>query len=433
MTKFHLGLMLLVVVAASLRAQPSVNLSIDTNPSPRWLLFSAGVSVDGGEGQQLSAYVSRNGAMIASGSGETSIWVGTPTQANGQTEYSGCGSWYDNNTGLQEEWRFETALVGVAADYQPPTTPTSLVASNATPTSFTLSWAASTDNTALKEYFIRRDFNPTNWDGSTTTTTFNAPGYTGAIQADIPYRYEVCARDVYGNTSPWSEVLIVTLYPPSPAIRIQPVSQMANDIGASVSFVALASGYPAPGYQWKKDGVNINGATNATFTIPSVQTSDVANYFVTATNSVGSADSLAVALTIDTRPTTPATLNYAEKTHSSVTLLWSASTDNVGVVGYNVYRDGVELIGTTSDCVFVDSNRSAGTTYTYTVKALDGSGKLSDPSPQLSVTTNASPTADDDNDRLPNLVEVALGTTATTTTGDSNNQTTQQKIHRPIQ
>jgi hypothetical protein len=60
----------------------------------------------------------------------------------------------------------------------------------------------------------------------------------------------------------------------------------------------------------------------------------------------------------------------------SVSLAWNASTDNVGVAGYHVYRNEV-LIGTSSTTSFTDTTASPSTQYSYTVRAFDAAGNES--------------------------------------------------------
>ena len=67
---------------------------------------------------------------------------------------------------------------------------------------------------------------------------------------------------------------------------------------------------------------------------------------------------------------------------------WSASTDNVGVAGYRVFRNGNQ-IGTTASTSYADSGLTASTTYAYTVRAYDAAGNVSASSATLNVTTTA--------------------------------------------
>ena len=69
-------------------------------------------------------------------------------------------------------------------------------------------------------------------------------------------------------------------------------------------------------------------------------------------------------------------------------LSWTASTDNVGVTGYQVLRNGTQ-IGTTTSTSYTDTSVAANTTYTYTVQAYDAAGNVSAASSGLSVTTPA--------------------------------------------
>ena len=91
-------------------------------------------------------------------------------------------------------------------------------------------------------------------------------------------------------------------------------------------------------------------------------------------------------------PTSPTGLAATTVTASAVALSWTASTDNVGVAGYTVYRDGTAL-GTTaaSTTTYTDSTVAASTIYSYTVDAFDIAGNHSTASTVLPVTTPAPP------------------------------------------
>ncbi|TDD61621.1 hypothetical protein E1263_06955 [Kribbella antibiotica] len=87
-----------------------------------------------------------------------------------------------------------------------------------------------------------------------------------------------------------------------------------------------------------------------------------------------------------TPPSTPTGLAATGTTSSSVSLAWNASTDNVGVTGYAVYRNGTE-VATASGTTYTDTGRTASTSYTYTVKARDAAGNLSAVSNSVTATT----------------------------------------------
>jgi endoglucanase len=87
-----------------------------------------------------------------------------------------------------------------------------------------------------------------------------------------------------------------------------------------------------------------------------------------------------------TPPTAPANLAVTGTTSSSVSLSWTAATDNVGVTGYDVYR-GPTLAGTTAGTTFTDTGLTPATAYSYTVKAFDAAGNLSAASAAVTATT----------------------------------------------
>jgi chitodextrinase len=90
-----------------------------------------------------------------------------------------------------------------------------------------------------------------------------------------------------------------------------------------------------------------------------------------------------------TPPTTPASL-AASPGDRQVALSWSASSDNVGVSGYRVYRDGVQTAQTTGTS-YTDTGLTDGATYSYTVEAFDAAGNHSAQSSAVSATPMAPP------------------------------------------
>ncbi|WP_206098794.1 S8 family serine peptidase [Paenibacillus paeoniae] len=89
-------------------------------------------------------------------------------------------------------------------------------------------------------------------------------------------------------------------------------------------------------------------------------------------------------------PSVPTLLTAANVTSSSVELSWSASVDNVGVIGYDIYQDGVK-IGVSAGTSYTVTGLAASTAYSFTVKAKDAAGHVSSASTALAVTTNAPP------------------------------------------
>jgi chitodextrinase len=95
-----------------------------------------------------------------------------------------------------------------------------------------------------------------------------------------------------------------------------------------------------------------------------------------------------------TAPTAPGSLHVTAHTSTSVTLAWTASTDNVGVTGYRVLQvtgSSTTPVGSTAGNVtsFTVNGLTASTAYTFDVQALDAAGNISQPSNQVTLTTDA--------------------------------------------
>lgn len=92
-------------------------------------------------------------------------------------------------------------------------------------------------------------------------------------------------------------------------------------------------------------------------------------------------------------PTTPSGVAATAPVANRVDVIWTASTDNVGVAGYTVYRDGSEIAKLSASATsYTDTSVTGSTTYSYTVDAFDAFGNRSDASSAASATTPAPPT-----------------------------------------
>jgi len=168
----------------------------------------------------------------------------------------------------------------------------------------------------------------------------------------------------------------------------------AGSTGVNLSWSASTDNVGVTGYIVRRNGVQV--ATPATTTYADTGLSDgtTYSYTVAARDAAGniSANSASVSVTLadTTAPTTPAGLTAAAAGSTGVNLSWSASTDNVGVTGYIVRRNGVQ-VATPATTSFADTGLSAATTYSYTVAARDAAGNISANSTSVSVTTPPPP------------------------------------------
>ncbi|MFF2819941.1 cellulase family glycosylhydrolase [Kitasatospora cineracea] len=85
-------------------------------------------------------------------------------------------------------------------------------------------------------------------------------------------------------------------------------------------------------------------------------------------------------------PSVPGGLTVGATTASSVSLSWTASTDDTAVTGYDVYRNGTK-VGSPTGTSYTDSGLSAATAYSYTVRAKDAAGNVSAASAAVTATT----------------------------------------------
>jgi lysophospholipase L1-like esterase/chitodextrinase len=91
-----------------------------------------------------------------------------------------------------------------------------------------------------------------------------------------------------------------------------------------------------------------------------------------------------------TAPTVPTGLTALPASATQINLSWNASTDNVGVAGYRVFRNGVAL-ATTSSTAYQDGGLAADMSYYYSVQAYDSASNQSSISAAVSATTGAAP------------------------------------------
>jgi chitodextrinase len=94
-----------------------------------------------------------------------------------------------------------------------------------------------------------------------------------------------------------------------------------------------------------------------------------------------------------TAPTAPQNLSAAVQGSAQINLTWSASSDNVGVAGYDVYRNGAK-IATTASTSYSVTGLTPSTTYSFFVMARDNANNVSPASNTVSATTASASSAD---------------------------------------
>jgi len=121
-------------------------------------------------------------------------------------------------------------------------------------------------------------------------------------------------------------------------------------------------------------------------------------------------------------PSVPGGLAASNVAATQLTVSWTASTDNVGVAGYQVYRNG-SFLRTTPATAYTDTGLAASTAYTYTVAAFDYANNVSEQAAPLVVTTTApGPTFVQQNYATPQTPQSVVAVTygAAQTAGNTN-------------
>ncbi len=136
----------------------------------------------------------------------------------------------------------------------------------------------------------------------------------------------------------------------------------------------------------------------------------------------------------DTTPPNAPTGLTASAGDSQVALSWNAASDNVGVVGYRVFRDGTQ-VATPTGTAYTDAGRVNGASYSYIVKAVDSAGNLSGASNAVSATPQAPPTGGAPiGESLPARLPQSAGSTFyVSPSGSDSNAGTQAAPWRTVQ
>jgi chitodextrinase len=289
---------------------------------------------------------------------------------------------------------YTVIIQGSGPDVEAPSAPTSLTASNTTQTTTDLSWNASTDNVGVTGYDVYQD-------GSVIATVTGTNYQVTGLTASTTYAFYVVAFDAEGNESNNSNTAnVTTLDPPdtqAPTVPTNLVASNTTQTTTDLSWSASSDNVGVTGYYVYQDGVNIATVSGTTYQAVGLSPETSYSFNVAAfdaasnTSSQSNTANVTTLVQPDTQaPTAPTSLTASNTTQTTTDLSWNASTDNVGVSGYDVYQDG-SVIATVTSTSYQVTGLTASTTYTFYVVAFDLAGNQSSASNTANVTTLSPP------------------------------------------
>jgi chitodextrinase len=275
----------------------------------------------------------------------------------------------------------EVATTAAPSDTAAPTAPV-LSGSTATPSTVKVNWTAATDNVGVTGYDVYvRGVKVGTVDAS--TLTYTATGLASSTQ----YKFEVSAFDAAGNHSAMSNAVYKsttadTVAPSAPTLSAGTTTSSSIDL----SWTAATDNVGVTAYNVYVNDVlthtlsgttlsdTVSGLSASTSYALKVSAVDAAS---NATSSNVVTQSTTAAVTDTTAPTAPV-LSGSTATSSTVKVNWTASTDNVGVTGYDVYVRGVK-VGTVSGSTltYTATGLAPSTQYKFEVNAFDAAGNHS--------------------------------------------------------
>ncbi|NEW06523.1 hypothetical protein GK047_10920 [Paenibacillus sp. SYP-B3998] len=181
----------------------------------------------------------------------------------------------------------------------------------------------------------------------------------------------------------------------APSIPANLVSTSKTQTSVALSWSISTDNIAVTGYNIYNGSTLAATATSTSAIVSGLAANTAYTFTVKAKDAAGNISGASNALIITTNPATPAdtqapsapsSLAAAGTTAYSVTLTWGASTDNVGVTGYDVYN-GAALASNVTGTTATINGLLPSTAYTFTVKAKDAAGNISSASNQISATT----------------------------------------------
>ena len=273
-----------------------------------------------------------------------------------------------------------------SGDTTPPSKPQNLRLTGTTLTTISFAWDPSTDNVAVRDYDVYRD-GAASPEG--TVAASSTPSYTsGGLNARSSHSFLVIAHDSSGNASPVSDTFFAstpadTTSPSTPTNLTGQFSRSAKTV--TLSWTASTDNYKMGAYEVWRDMVKQTTVSTTSYVDSSMSLESSHKYFLRAVDYFGNVSSSSSSVIVNTSTTGPDTAppsapaglaGSVNRSGPSVSLTWTASTDDVGVAAYDVFR-GSTKIGSASTTSFTDTAPPVNTAVPYSVVARDAAGNVS--------------------------------------------------------
>ena len=235
------------------------------------------------------------------------------------------------------------------------------------------------------------------WALRTGGTPSNSTGPSGAFQGSHYIYMEASSPNFGGNTTILNSPCFDFPNGSSPEASFH--YQMTGNSVGSVSLDVREDGSTTWTTVWSQSGDQGANWIEAIVDLGAYSGDTVQLRFSGTTNTSWQGDIAIDAFNIVTAfvdteaPSTPTNLTVTDETTSSVGLAWNASTDNVAVVGYEVFQ-GDTLLGEVAGTSANVTGLAEGTTYQFKVRARDEAGNFSNDSNTVTATTETTAPAE---------------------------------------
>ncbi|MBN2273598.1 MAG: immunoglobulin domain-containing protein, partial [Bacteroidales bacterium] len=190
------------------------------------------------------------------------------------------------------------------------------------------------------------------WRLNGTPVGSDSPNYTTSTLIDGDQVNAILTsslRCTSGNPATSNTITASVLVPPAITDQPDPVTQ-CQGTNATFSVTATGSGLT---YQWRKNGANISGANNASYTINNITPADAGNYSVVVTGTCGTVTSNNASLTVQTPPVIsdqPDPVTQCEGTNATFTVTATGT-----ITGYQWRKNSVNISGATNSTYTINN------------------------------------------------------------------------------